>query len=125
MKHSSALVSKLKSLQQLKSPLARNSVWMLLGQGLKLLIQALYFTVIARSLGAQNYGAFVGVAGLVGILLPFGAMGSGYLLIKNVSRDKRQFRPNFGSAVLTTILASAFSFAVVVGISHLLFPAKI
>jgi len=125
MKRRSALLSKLKSLPHLKSTLARNTAWMLVGQGLKLLIQALYFTVIARSLGAQNYGAFVGVAGLVGILLPFGAMGSGYLLIKNVSRDKRQFRTNFGSALLTTILSSAFSFAVVVGISHLLFPAKI
>jgi len=125
MKHSSALVSKLKSLRQLKSTLARNTVWMLLGQGLKLLIQALYFTVIARSLGAQNYGAFVGVVGLVSILLPFATMGSGFLLVKNVSRDKQQFRKNFGSALLTTILSAAFSLAVVVGISHFLFPATI
>jgi O-antigen/teichoic acid export membrane protein len=119
------LLSKLKSLRHLKSNLARNAVWMLLGQGFKLLIQALYFIVIARSLGAQKYGAFVGVVGLVGILLPFATMGSGFLLIKNVSRDKRQFRRNFGSALLTTIASAAFSFAVVVGISHFLFPATI
>lgn len=98
---------------------------MLLGQGFKLLIQALYFTVIARSLGAQNYGAFVGVVGLVGILLPFATIGSGLLLIKNVSRDKGQFRRNFGTAILTTTLAAAFSFAVVVAISHFLFPTTI
>jgi O-antigen/teichoic acid export membrane protein len=119
------LLSKLKSLRHLKSNLARNAVWMLLGQGFKLLIQALYFIVIARSLGAQKYGAFVGVVGLVGILLPFATMGSGFLLIKNVSRDKRQFRRNFGSALVTTIVSAAFSFAVVVGISHFLFPAAI
>jgi O-antigen/teichoic acid export membrane protein len=125
VKRRSALLSKLKSLQHLKSTLARNAVWMLVGQGFKLLIQAAYFTVIARSLGAQNYGAFVGVVGLVGILMPFAAMGSGFLLIKNVSRDKRQFRRNFGSALSTTILSSAFLFAVLVGISHFLFPTKI
>jgi O-antigen/teichoic acid export membrane protein len=125
VKHRSALASKLKSLRRLKSTLARNTVWMLLGQGFKLLIQALYFTVIARSLGAQNYGAFVGVVGLVGILLPFATMGSGFVLIKNVSRDERQFRQNFGSALLTTILLAAFSFVVVVGSSHFLFPATI
>lgn len=119
------MLSKLKSVQLLKSTLARNSAWMLVGLGFKLLIQALYFTIIARSLGAQNYGAFVGVVGLVGILLPFATMGSGFLLVKNVSRDKRQFRQNFGSALLTTILAAAFSFAVVVGISHFLSPATI
>lgn len=119
------MLSKLKSVRHLKSTLARNTAWMLVGQGFKLLIQALYFTIIARSLGAQNYGAFVGVVGLVGILLPFATLGSGFLLIKNVSRDKRQFRENFGSALLTTILSAAFSFAVVVGISHFLFPAAI
>ena len=125
MRRRSALLSKLKSLRYLKSTLARNAMWMLLGQGFKLLIQALYFTVIARSLGVQNYGAFVGVVGFVGILVPFATMGSGYVLIKNVSRDKRQFQRNFGSALLTTILSAAVLFAVVMGISHFLFPAKI
>lgn len=125
MKRRSSLLSKLQSLHHLKSTLARNAVWMLGGQGFKLLIQALYFTIIARSLGAQNYGAFVGVVGLVGILLPFATMGSGFLLIKNVARDKRQFQRNFGCALLTTMLSAAFSFAVVVGISHFLFPSKI
>ena len=35
---------------------------MILGQGLRLVIQALYFVEIARSLGVRNYGAFIGVA---------------------------------------------------------------
>jgi len=109
----------------LRGTLARNAVWMLLGQGLKLLIQALYFTVIARCLGAKNYGAFVGVVGLVGILVPFATMGSGYLLIKNVSRDTRQFRKDLGNALFTTMLSAGFLFIAVVGISHVLFPAKI
>jgi O-antigen/teichoic acid export membrane protein len=98
---------------------------MLAGQGFKLLIQGVYFTVIARSLGAQNYGAFVGVVGLVGILLPFATMGSGYLLIKNVSRDKNQFRENWGRAILTTCLSAAASFGVVVLVAHFLLPGNI
>ncbi len=105
--------------------MARNTVWMLLGQGFKLLIQGLYFTVIARSLGAQNYGAFVGVVGFVGILLPFATMGSGYLLIKNVSLDKFQFRKSLGSALMTTSLSAGLLFCVAVAISHFLLPAKI
>jgi O-antigen/teichoic acid export membrane protein len=71
------------------SELARNSWWMFLGQGLRLIIQMLYFVEIARSLGVRNYGAFVGVIALVGIVFPFGSLGSGNLLVKNVSRDKR------------------------------------
>jgi O-antigen/teichoic acid export membrane protein len=110
---------------QPESNLRGNTVWMLIGQGVKLSIQAVYFTVIARSLGVRNYGAFVGVVGIVGILLPFATLGSGFLLIKNVSRDKRQFRKNLGSAILTTSFSAAFFFAIVVAISHFLMPAKI
>src|SRR5208283_1522712 len=50
------------------SPLARNTAWMMVGQGLRLVIQALYFIEIARSLGVRNYGAFVGVVALVAIV---------------------------------------------------------
>jgi O-antigen/teichoic acid export membrane protein len=109
----------------MKSRLARNASWMLVGNGFKLLIQALYFTVIARSLGVQNYGAFVGVVGLVGILLPFATMGSGYLLIKNVARDERQFRENWGNALLTTLLSASVLFAIVTLVSRFLLPASI
>jgi O-antigen/teichoic acid export membrane protein len=105
--------------------LARNTGWMLLGLGLKLVIQALYFTVIARSLGAENYGAFVGVVGLVGILLPFGTLGSGYLLIKNVARNKNQFQKYLGAALMTTSLSSSVLFAVVVLAAHFLLPGAI
>ena len=120
------MLPELKSLRRLlKSTLARIASWMLVGQGFKLLIQALYFTVIARSLGAQNYGAFVGVVGLVGILLPFASMGSGYLLIKNVARDERQFRANWGTALVTTLLSASILFGVVTLISRFVLPASI
>lgn len=105
--------------------LARNAGWMLLGQGLKLVIQALFFMVIARSLGAENYGAFVGVVALVGILFPFGTLGSGYLLVKNVARDPQQFKKNWGMALWTTLLSSSILFGLVVLISRLLLPTAI
>src|SRR5580765_6858752 len=44
-----------------QNKLARNTMWMTIGQGVRLVIQALYFVEIARSLGARNYGAFLGV----------------------------------------------------------------
>jgi len=98
---------------------------MLVGLGLKLVIQAAYFTVIARSLGAEHYGAFVGVVGLVGILSPFGTLGSGNLLIKNVARDHRKFRTNFGLALLTTISVSSIFFLLVGLVSRYFLPATI
>lgn len=108
-----------------ESKLARNTVWMLLGLGLKLVVQGLYFAVIARALGVQNYGAFVGVVGLVGIMSPFASLGSANLLVKNVARDGAQFKKNFGLALLTTVLSSSVLFALAVVVSRFLLPATI
>src|ERR1700687_6198062 len=94
----------------LRSTLAKNTLWMLLGQGLRLGVSVLYFTVIARSLGTHNYGAFVAAVSLVSIAFPFGALGSGVLLIKNVSRDKSLFGLYWGRALLTTTVASSVLF---------------
>jgi O-antigen/teichoic acid export membrane protein len=108
-----------------QSRLARNTVWMSLGQGLRLVIQALYFVVIARSLGAANYGAFVGVVALVGIVFPFATLGSGNLLVKNVSRDASLFSLYWGRALVTTAIASSLFFAVVLALSHYVLPGSI
>jgi O-antigen/teichoic acid export membrane protein len=107
------------------SLLAQNTLWMILGQGLRLAISVLYFAVIARSLGTRNYGAFVGVVSLVAIVFPFGAFGSGILLIKNVSRDKTLFGSYWGRALLTTTVASSALFLVVIALAHFILPAEI
>jgi Polysaccharide biosynthesis protein len=74
------------------SALARNTAWTLLGAGLMLLIQALYFIANARTLRANKYGASIGVLALVGIAVPFADLGAGNLVVKNVSRDQSRFR---------------------------------
>jgi O-antigen/teichoic acid export membrane protein len=108
-----------------KSTVVRNTVWMLVGQGLRLVIQALYFTLIARSLGAGNYGAFVGVAALVGIVFPFSTLGSGALLVKNVARDKTLFARYWGGVLTTTGVAGSVLFVMVILLANLVLPAAI
>jgi len=109
----------------LKNGLLRNSMWMFIGQGFRLIIQALYFIEIARSLGAANYGAFIGVVAFVGIAYPFGALGSGHLLVKNVARDRNLF-PSYWGRALATIGAtsSALLFALLI-LSHFALPPAI
>ncbi len=106
-------------------PLVRNTLWMLCGQGLRLVIQALYFIEIARSLGATNYGAFIGVVALVGIVYPYGALGSGNLLIKNVARDHSLFAIYWGRALATTATTSCFLLGVVLLASRFALPRTI
>lgn len=107
------------------SQLARNTLWMFLGQGLRIIIQAGYFILIARSLGSQGYGAFVGVCALVGILAPFASLGSGNLLIKNVARNANSFSRYWGYALLMILISGALLLVVVLGVSQIVFPAAI
>ena len=108
-----------------KSRLARNTVWMTLGQGLRLVIQALYFVLIARSLGAVNYGAFIGVVALANIVYPFASLGGGNILIKNVSRDASLFGLYWGRALATTAISGSILFSAVLLLSHFALPASI
>jgi O-antigen/teichoic acid export membrane protein len=104
---------------------ARNTVWMFFGQGLRLVIQAAYFIEIARSLGASNYGAFIGVVALVGIAYPFGALGGGNLLVKNVARDRSLFAAYWGRALVVTAACSSALLVVALGVSRFVLPASI
>jgi O-antigen/teichoic acid export membrane protein len=108
-----------------QSTLARNTAWMVLGRGVGLLLQAAYFVEIARSLGVSNYGAFISVVALVGIVWPFASVGGSNLLIKNVSRDKNQFATYWGRALTTTAAFGLLLALVVLAISHLVLPTQI
>jgi O-antigen/teichoic acid export membrane protein len=108
-----------------KSSLARNTMWITAGQGVRLIIQALYFVEIARSLGVRNYGAFVGVVALVGIVYSFGSLGAGNLLIKNVSRDKTLFANYWGRALMLTAGVGTLLLLGVSSVSRFVLPPEI
>jgi len=113
-------VEKLKS-----SALARNSAWMFLGYGLKIFVQAGYFILIARALGPEQYGAFIGVVALVALLSPYVGLGAGNLLIKNVARDRSVFSEYWGNALFLLGVTGVVLVAVVLGASRLLLPHSI
>ena len=64
-------------------PLVQGAVWLFIGKGLGLVLQAAYFVVIARTLGVAKYGEFVGITALVAIVFPFVGLGTEILLLKN------------------------------------------
>ncbi len=82
--------------------LTRNTLWVFVGYLLRLLLQAVYFVMIARCLGVKEYGVFIAVCAMASLVAPFVSMGSGILLIKNVSRDKSQFPIMWGNCLVLT-----------------------
>jgi O-antigen/teichoic acid export membrane protein len=82
--------------------LARNASWMFLGQGMSFVVQAAYFILLARLLGSQQYGIFVGAFALVSIVSQYSTMGSGLVMLRHVSQDRSKFGEYWGNVILTT-----------------------
>jgi|GEM_PF-1679038 Membrane protein involved in the export of O-antigen and teichoic acid len=95
----------------MKSALFRDSSNLALGQTIKLVLQAVYFLCMARSLGPEQYGAFVAVTAMTSIITPYVGLGCGNLFLKNVRSGRRDAQLCWGNGLLTTIatglLASA------------------
>jgi O-antigen/teichoic acid export membrane protein len=87
----------------LAGSLAKNVGWMFLGRGLNFIVQAAYFILLARLLGAAPYGTFVGAVAAVSLLSQYSALGSGMILIREVSRDKKRFQQYWGNVIVTSI----------------------
>ncbi len=95
--------------------MARNASFIFGGQGLSFLIQAAYFVLLARLLGAAEYGVFSGAFALISIVAPYSALGANMLFMRYVPREAGTGPVYWGNsllitAVLSAILAIAFAF---------------
>ena len=109
----------------LSSPLAQNTLWALGGYGLRLVIQAAYFIVIARSLGPGQYGGFVAATALANLISPFVGWGAGNLLIKNVARNRSLFGEYWGNGLVVTLGSGLLLVGFVILLSALILPHSI
>src|SRR5215469_15758683 len=85
------------------SSLAHNAGWMLLGQGVNLILQTGYFILLARLLGVNEYGAFAGAFAFGSIAMPYSALGSGLLFVRHVSSKAENFAVYWGNIILATL----------------------
>jgi len=91
--------------------LRQSSLWMISGQGVALIAQAVYFVLIGRALGSHEYGAFVGVVALIGALSQFSSLGMEMILVRNVSRDRDSLARTWGHALAITAVGFPLLFA--------------
>jgi O-antigen/teichoic acid export membrane protein len=97
--------------------LLRDTTHLSIGQGLRLVIQAAYFVLVARSLGPDAYGAFVAVVAMAALLGPFSGVGTPSLFIKNVRSGKRDASVCWGNGLLLTLVSGLLLSALGVGLS--------
>lgn len=101
-----------------KDGLLRDTTHLSIGQGLRLVIQAVYFVLIARSLGPDSYGAFVAVVAMASVLGPFSGMGTPNLFVKNVRSGKREAAVCWGNGLLLTVVAGALFSAFLIAMNY-------
>ena len=108
-----------------RSNLAQDTLWMLISKLFNVVMQAGYFIIVARVLGAENYGSFIGVTALASILFPFIALGSEHILVKYVSTDKSLLRTYWGNTLVLLLGNSLAIVTVLLILSPLIFANNI
>ena len=120
----SAIIDELKRL--LGHRLARNASWLMVGQGVNFFLQAAYFLLLARLLGATSYGIFAGAYALVNTVTPYSALGSSMLFMRYVSMDRSTANAHWGNTLATILGVSLVVAASFLWIGpHLLGPARL
>ena len=108
-----------------RSALTRNTLWMLVGQIARNVIQAFYFVLVAHALQPAGYGAFVAALAMVTIAAPFASLGAGSVLVKNVARDPTTLPVYWGNALVIVAVSGVALLAAVAGAAGLLLPSSI
>ena len=87
---------------------ARRSVLQLMGsQFSTALFQGLQFLLIARSLGAHEFGKMAGILAITSALLPFSGLGTGNVAIMRISRKELAPSVCYGNALLTVAVSGS------------------
>ena len=104
--------------------LLRDTTHLSIGQGVRLIIQAAYFVLVARALGPDHYGAFVTAVAIAALLSPFSGLGTPNLFIKNVRSGKRDAQVCWGNGLLLCLLSGTL-LSLIAGALTVLIPLRI
>jgi len=100
--------------------LLTDTFYLALGQGGKLGIQAIYFVLIARSLGPASYGGFVALTAMTNIIAPFIGLGTSNLFIKNYRAGRRSAKVCWGNGVLVVLVTGVVCSVLVLACNQLI-----
>ena len=103
--------------------LAHNTLLSAVWQAIRIGSQVLWVVVIARLFGAAGYGAFAGIAGLATAVGGLAGLGTGMLLLQNVSRNHEALATHWRKATVTTLISGLVLTALVSAGADALFGA--
>ncbi|WP_306549549.1 oligosaccharide flippase family protein [Desulfobulbus sp.] len=80
--------------------LARNTVIMAFGMGVRAVAQAVIVVITARILGVEGFGSFVAVLSIAGTLSGLSGLGAHVILVRDVACDPGKFRQSWGQTLM-------------------------
>src|SRR5579863_3308795 len=83
--------------------LRTNAAWMMAGQGVGVVMQAVYFGLLGRLLGASQYGVFIGAFAFTSVAAQFSTLGSGTIFLRYVSADHSEFDVYWGNLLVVSL----------------------
>lgn len=105
--------------------LAKGAMRLTAGLGLRSVIQAAVFLLVARVLGVNAYGGFAAIVALGGTLGGFSGCGTQTLMVRDTVRDKNNFALAWGATLAAIIVSVSPLFAVYIWLTAVLLPAEI
>lgn len=108
--------------EQLRRPIAKNTAWMMLGYGIRIIFQATAFVLLARALGPENFGAFAATFAAANLIAPFVELG-GYTLVIRDSVNGIAIRQAYGNALALSIFALPLGLVLMALVKLLLLPS--
>lgn len=103
---------KVKRTSSIKQVATSGAARMLSSYAFGFITQGIYFILIARTLGASEFGLFAGAIALVSVLACLVGFGAGNVLVLQTARDPFMCRPQMGTAIVY-ILTTAIPFALI------------
>lgn len=100
-----------------------DSFWMLFYKAFSAILQVTYFIILARHLGAEDYGLFGGVKSFFAIFYPFIGLGMGHLLVQNTVKDRKNFSIYWGYSLIVLLISIVISLLTIFPIAGTLLSA--
>lgn len=118
----SVLLSKLSALISLRGgSLARSSLTVMFWSGARLGTQLAWVLLLARALGASNYGLFSGLAALALAMSGFVGLGLGLRMYQDAARDPRMLSERWRQASLLTTITGVVLAGLYLLVAHAIY----
>lgn len=89
------------------SKLKRNALHMLGSQLLSAVCQGIQFVLIARALGAYDFGRLSGMLAITAVMLPFSGLGAENVIVIRLARGAENVQAYFGNALLLAAVSGS------------------